>query len=102
MEDAVALLDAAAALMRDGAVTRAMEAFHAIAAAFPAYRGVCLAQIGVGEHRLGHFHRAIQFYEAALKAGAEPSMMQDNLDAARDGVMWRDFEARARKANRPP
>ncbi len=89
MDDPIALLDGAAKLMRDGALARAMQAFGAIAVAFPKHRGVCLAQIGAAHHQLGEFERAITCYEEAIAAGCDAQIIQDNLDAARDGQMWR-------------
>ena len=82
-------LNAAARRLAEGSLAEAIRLFEQLAAESPHLRGVCMAQIGAAYYRLGDFGRAIACYEYAAAQGVDDEMMRDNLDLARDGIIWR-------------
>jgi tetratricopeptide (TPR) repeat protein len=80
---AVQQINLAAGWMLDGRYEDAMRAYHTIAERFPEHRGTAASQIGACCYFLGRFEEAIGWYERALEHGADPQMMQDNIEEAR-------------------
>ncbi|MCB9600928.1 MAG: tetratricopeptide repeat protein [Sandaracinus sp.] len=76
-------INVAAGWMLDGRYEDATRAYHQIAERFPHHRGTAASQIGACCYFLGRFEEAIGWYEHALQHGADPRMMQDNIDEAR-------------------
>jgi hypothetical protein len=79
-------INAAARLLLGGQHQAAIDAYLAIAQAHPEYTGLCYGQVGAGLFFLGHYERAIEYYEAAKQYGAEPKDMDDNIREARESL----------------
>ena len=76
-------INAAARQLLAGAYQAAIDAYLQIAALHPERTGVCYGQIGAGLFFIGHYERAIEYYQAAKQHGADPRMMDDNIAEAR-------------------
>lgn len=62
------------------------EAWLAIARDFPAELADALEQVGVCHHIDRNYAAAIESYEAAIRVGAEPTHLADNLGEARKAL----------------
>jgi DNA-binding SARP family transcriptional activator len=83
--DAVgATINAAAQQLTSQRFDDCIAAYHAIAAQHPEEQGTCLGQIGACYFFKGEFSTAIQHYTAAKKSGADPEMMDDNIQEAQE------------------
>jgi hypothetical protein len=76
-------INAAAQLLVGGQYQAAIDAYLAIAQAHPEYIGTCYSQVGAALFFMGHYGRAIEYYEAAKQYGADPTMMDENIREAR-------------------
>lgn len=85
-DDVSAHMNAAAQLMMARAYEEAAAAFRGIAEAHPEERAVCYSQVGAACYFAGLYDEAIGWYEAALREGADPAMMKDNIDEARQAL----------------
>jgi len=85
-DDLKAKRSVAAQLMDDEDYLFAMAAWHRIGLDHPDLLGTAYGQIGAAHCLLGFYHRAIELYEMALEHGADASMMQDNLEVARQAI----------------
>jgi hypothetical protein len=79
-------INAAAGLMLAKRYAEAGAAYEAIAQTSPEDRADALSQMGVAHYFQGHFAEAIDCYEQALAAGADASMMSDNIQEARQAL----------------
>jgi tetratricopeptide (TPR) repeat protein len=79
-------LNAAAKLMLTGAYADAAAAFRQIAETHPEVRGDCFGNIGAAHYFVGRYDEAIAWYQAAIDAGADAQMMQDNIVEARQAI----------------
>ncbi|MEQ9072757.1 MAG: tetratricopeptide repeat protein [Sandaracinaceae bacterium] len=79
-------VNAAAALMLDRRFDESRRAYLAVAEQFPERRGDAYSQVGAACYFLGEYAVAIEWYERALAHGADPSMMRDNIDEAREAL----------------
>ena len=85
--DAVgAKINAAALLLTAQRFDDCIAAYQAIADQHPEEQGTCLGQIGACYFSKGEFSNAIQHYTAAKKSGAEPGMMDDNIQKAQEAL----------------
>lgn len=75
-------LNAAAQLMTGGFYEESMDAYLHIAAHYPEEAGLCYSQVGAALYFLGRYDEAISYYQSAISYGADPGMMQDNIDEA--------------------
>ncbi|MDQ3035527.1 MAG: tetratricopeptide repeat protein [Myxococcota bacterium] len=82
-------INEAARLMTSGDYEACAAAYHAIAESHPEERGTCWSQIGAALYFMGRYEEAIQWYEAALREGADASDMRDNIDEARAALAKR-------------
>jgi tetratricopeptide (TPR) repeat protein len=89
-----AKISAAARLMLEGAPREAITAYEQIAIAHPDRIGECQAGIGAAHYFLGNYETAIEFYQKALANGADPQMMQDNVDEAEEAMAKQDRQRR--------
>jgi len=79
-------LNAASKLMLTGAYEEAAHAFREIADAHPEARGDCFGNIGAAHYFVGRYREAIDWYQAAIQNGADPTMMQDNIVEAQQAL----------------
>ena len=84
-----AKMNQASELLLSRQYAQAADAFRTIAEQHPEERGDCYGQVGAAIYFLGRYEEAIAWYEAALAAGADPSMMQDNIAEAREALAKR-------------
>ena len=83
--DAVgAKINAAAKLLTSRRFDDCIAAYQAIAAQHPEEQGTCHGQIGACYFFKGEYSTAIQHYSAAKKLGADPEMMDDNIQEAQE------------------
>lgn len=79
-------VNAAARLLLSRDYEGSIRAYQAIAVQHPERRGDCEGQIGAAHYFLGDYEAALSHYESARDHGADPDMMQDNIDEARQAL----------------
>jgi len=88
-DDVNAKVNAAARLMTSGQFEACIQAYEHIATAHPQELPTCESQIGAAYYFLGQYEKAIEYYQRALEHGADPEMMADNTQEAREAIAKR-------------
>lgn len=85
--DAVgAKINAAALLLTSQRFDDCISAYRAIGVQHPEELGTCLGQIGACYFFKGEYSEAIKSYVSAKAKGANPSMMDDNIQEAQEAL----------------
>ncbi len=77
---------AAIGLVVAGELTMGREAWLAISRDYPSELGMALEQVGVCYHLEKDYAAALDNYEAAIRVGADPDQLADNMAEARKGL----------------
>jgi tetratricopeptide (TPR) repeat protein len=77
---------AAIALVVGGKLPMAREAWLAISRDYPSELAMALEQVGVCYHLEKDYAAALTNYEAAIRVGADPGQLADNIAEARKGL----------------
>lgn len=80
--DASRAVNAAAQLMGSGAYVEAMRGYQEVAARFPDELATCLFQVGTAHLQLGEAKRALGFYQAAFRYGADEELLLSCISTA--------------------
>ena len=85
-DDRTTKINLAAQLLVGRHFEGAIQAYESIARDYPDEQATAQSQIGAAKYFLGRYEEAIGHYESARELGADPDMMQDNIDEAREAL----------------